>query len=272
MSIEFNLSACIRCGACVKDCPVKILASDENGHPYVVLPQARYCMNCHHCLAVCPAGAVTCNGVSANQCSAPSPLSSPEDMMSLIRQRRSTRYFEEAPVTPEQMTLLKDSLKWAPTGCNHRGLCFTIVETRDEMAFYRNQVQRVMNIFVKSGLMKLIYPRYSYLEKILGGEDMIFRDAPHMIVCSVSKKAPCKEADPWIALTQFDMLAQSMGIGTCWCGFALHAFQLSGTMRKRLHIPRGYRVGSVMLFGKAKYHYARSTSPAAYPILESGED
>ena len=88
-----------------------------------------------------------------------------------------------------------------------------------------------------------------------------FRNAPCMIVASTPKKAPCREADPWIALSYFDLLAQANGLGTCWSGFAVHAFKGMRGIRKVLNMPRGYEVGAVLLFGVPAVEYARVPHP-----------
>lgn len=38
---------CIRCGACVRACPVNAISEDFDGSPYV-------CIHCGRCVASCP--------------------------------------------------------------------------------------------------------------------------------------------------------------------------------------------------------------------------
>jgi nitroreductase len=96
----------------------------------------------------------------------------------------------------------------------------------------------------------------------MNGKDLIYQNAPHMIVAATPRNAPCKEADPWIALSYFDLYAQSLGAGTCWCGFACYIFKWHRAMRRRLKIPKVYKIGAVILFGKPDVSYARSTCPS----------
>ena len=64
--MEFKVSAlCKGCGACVRDCGFGVLAM-KDGRPVVREGREEQCMNCQHCLAVCPEGAVTINGVEAD--------------------------------------------------------------------------------------------------------------------------------------------------------------------------------------------------------------
>ena len=155
--IHIDKSKCVRCGACIRDCVVNVLAKDEDGFPAFRKEDERYCLNCQHCLAVCARGAVTCN-------------------------------------------------------------------------------------------------------------DVVFRNAPCMVVASTPKNAPCREADPWIVLSYFDLLARANGLGTCWSGFAVHAFKGMRGIRKALNMPRGYEVGAVLLFGVPAVEYARVPHPRPMPV------
>ena len=88
-----------------------------------------------------------------------------------------------------------------------------------------------------------------------------------MIIAAVPKKAPCAEADPWIALSYFDLLLQSYGLGSCWCGFAVHAFKWNKTLKKQLGFPKGHKIAAVLLFGKPDVTYHRATAPENFKIL-----
>ena len=54
--IHIDKSKCVRCGACIRDCVVNVLAKDEDGFPVFRKEDERYCLNCQHCLAVCAHG------------------------------------------------------------------------------------------------------------------------------------------------------------------------------------------------------------------------
>lgn len=271
MTIRIDPGKCVRCGACVRDCIVEILKFGPDGIPSVAPELEQFCLNCQHCLAVCPAGAVTCHNVASEDCAALGSVPAPEAMERLLRQRRSIRQYKNENLDRTTLEKLKYPLKWAPTGCNDRRLFFTIVEDKKEMEFFRMRIADLLKRLIRSGILRILYPNYKrYLGEILAGKDVVFRGAPHMIVASTPKNAPCREADPWIALTSFDLFAQSLGVGTLWCGFALCAFRWSRSLRKRLHLPPGYKTGAVMLFGKPDVSYARATAPPPSKILSLG--
>ena len=260
--IVIDKSKCTGCGKCVSDCMVKAIVMDQNDHIPVMAPDGlKLCFNCQHCLAVCPAGALAVNGTAPGECPEKGNLPLPEDMANLIRQRRSIRQFAADELDKGQLDFLIDSLHWSPTGCNDHRLRF-FVAGKKEIAEFRKVTDRYLRFMIKSGLMSLLVPRYKrYFTDILNGEDVIFRNAPHMIVVMSPKKAPCTKSDPVIALTQFDLLAQSCQVGTCWCGFAERAFRIIPSLRRMIGCPRDYYVGGAMLFGTPAVNYFRASKP-----------
>lgn len=265
--IRIDREKCSACGACVRDCVVHVLTGGADGFPAVRPGDERYCLNCQHCLAVCPRGAVTCHDVGPGETSAPEPVPDGRSMAALVRQRRSVRQWRNDPVSEEVWTRLVDSLAWMPTGCNDHRLHFTVIRNRDRMDWFRREMSRTLKLIFRSGILRLVYPGFRrYMDEVMRGDDVIFRDAPYMIVASTPKDAPCREADPWIALSYFDLLAQANGLGTCWSGFAVHAFGWVPRLRKALNLSKGYRVGAVLLFGPPAVTYPRVTRPHPMPV------
>ena len=268
--IKVDTGKCLRCGACVRDCVVEVLKPDENKIPFLAPELEKHCLNCQHCLAVCPAGALTCHGVSTEPCAPIGELPSPELMKNLVRQRRSIRQYKQKNLDPETLTQLKQILAWSPTGCNVHNLVFRMVDDKDEMEFFRSEMSKSLKFFIRTGLMGLVYPGFKrYMKEVLNGKDVIFRNAPHMIAAFVPNDAPCAEADPWIALSYFDLYAQSLGVGTCWSGFAVHAFKWNRRLKKKLGLPKGYRIGGILLFGKPDVSYSRAAAPENYLVYSS---
>ena len=100
-----------------------------------------------------------------------------------------------------------------------------------------------------------------YRKQILAGRDVIFRGAPHLIAVSSKADSPCPEIDPVIALSYFELYAQTLGVGTTWCGLAAGAFKVFPKLRQRIGVPDGYELGYVMLFGPTSLKYPRATQP-----------
>ena len=259
MNITIDQSRCTGCGECVKDCPVGVLKT-ENHVACVVKPEN--CIKCQHCLAVCPGMAVIFNGIKAEDCFPAGPLPEPEKVINLLRMRRSIRRFSEKEVPPEILQELLSQLKYSPTGCNDHRLQFFLAEKRSDMITFRNEVNAALKKLVKSPLRFFLPKRYRKFLKVLTPEsDLVFRNAPHLLLCATPKKAPCAKDDPTIALTQFEVLCQSYGIGCCWCGFGVRAFKYVKSLKKHLALDKNYQIGGVLLFGYPEVNYPRSTQP-----------
>ena len=89
-----------------------------------------------------------------------------------------------------------------------------------------------------------------------------------MIVVSSAINAPCANVDPIIALSYIELYAQSLGLGTCWCGFAQSCFKIMPKLSKMVDIPDGYKSVYVMLLGKPAVKYQRTAVPSKFPVSE----
>ncbi len=265
-TITIDKDKCVRCGLCISDCVSGCIDFDSDNFPHMV-DEAR-CISCQHCLSICPTGALTFNDKKPEN----SEETDYNDILKLIKSRRSVRQYKEEEIPTEIMVKLKEMLPYIPTGCNAHSLHFSIVETKSAMDIIR---KRVNELLVKTLSYKAISPlldKFSrYKDALVKGEDVIFRNAPHMVVVSSPLTAPCANVDPIIALSYFELYAQHLGIGTCWCGFAEFCLKFFPEICEMLEIPSGYKPVYVMLFGTPKVKYQRTPQPEAYKIAEIKE-
>ena len=56
--ITVDTMMCVQCGACIKDCPVHVLAFDWHHVPGYIEGGEEQCTGCQQCEAICPAGAL----------------------------------------------------------------------------------------------------------------------------------------------------------------------------------------------------------------------
>ena len=265
-NIEFNKEKCIKCGACAKDCMTYSIDFDEEGYPKYAVGGEERSISCQHCFAICPTGAITFKGRNPEEASIPN-LGNPDDVLNLIKSRRSIRQYEQEEVSQELLQKIKDMLPHIPTGCNFDSLYFSIIESKSVMDKIRS--------YTYTKLLKLISNKFTakyagkfvrYKEAFENGEDIIFRNAPHMIVVSSAVHAPCANVDPIIALSYIELYANSLGLGTCWCGFAQACFKILPKLSSVVKIPDGYKPSYVMLLGKPAVKYHRTTLPDEFPI------
>ena len=266
--IEINKEKCIRCGACIKDCITYSLEADNENYACIAKDGENRCISCQHCFSICPTGAITFNNKTPQEASEVN-YGNPDDILSLIKSRRSIRQFKENEISAENFDKIKSMLAYIPTGCNYNGLYFSIIESKNAMDEIRNYVnEKVLKLISNKFTSKYAGKFSRFKTAFENGEDIIFREAPHMIVVSSSLNAPCANVDPIIALSYIELYAQSLGIGTCWCGFAQTCFKLIPKLSKMVNIPDGYKPVYVMLLGEPAVKYHRTTLPESFPISE----
>ncbi len=265
--LKIDEEKCIHCGMCVRDCIVHCLElNDKTEIPQFVKDKEGNCIKCQHCLAVCPSGALGIWGADPSNSEPVGNINS-EELLSLIKSRRSIRQYKPENLDFERMNKLKSMLKYAPTGVNFHDLHFAVVDDIEIMDNIRNWVNpKLVDILGNPAVKKLVPHLASLRDAIADGHDVVFRGAPHMVIVSVPINAHCKKEDPMIALSYFDLYAQSMGVGTLWCGFAYYCFKLFPELCEYVEVPDGYRVSYVMLFGKPDVKYSRSVQPGEYNI------
>lgn len=247
LSLKIDPARCSGCGACVRECVNDVLAMDPaTRRPAVKSGGEDRCIHCAHCLMACPSGAFALDGIDPDSCPPPGKNSPDFDsLLTLIRNRRSIRHWQDRDVPPETVDRLLDAMRYPPTGVNFRGLLFSVIGNGEKMNRLREEFYR--DFFAR---FPETQDAVNWKHAREQGRDVVFRGAPHLIVAAFHEQSFCGNADCFIALSQFELLANSLGVGTVWFGRLMSIMEkympeLSG----RLGIPAGYRIGYAMLFG-----------------------
>jgi nitroreductase/NAD-dependent dihydropyrimidine dehydrogenase PreA subunit len=252
---------CNRCGLCVKDCPVRVIELDANGYPEVRAEREAGCVRCQHCLAICPEGAVCIDGKRPEDSLAVEAAAVPtfEQMDRLVRARRSVRQYRSSDVEPRLIAQLLASLEHAPTGVNARQLTFTLIEQRDVLSALRTKIFDAIALAAEQGQLT---EKTLFLGKMAErwrekSQDLIFRGAPHLLVVSAPLTTPCPQQDVALTLAYFELLAQSAGLGTVWCGYLRVVLEALPALKPLLGLNET-DVYYAMLFGHSAVKYART--------------
>ena len=248
--IEIDLSRCDRDGLCISECPVFLFSRGEDKYPVVAQEAADRCINCGHCIAVCPPGAITLAGKTAADLIPLDPALdvSPEAAEQLLRSRRSVRKFRRKPVDRETIRRCIDTARYAPSGMNVQPVHWIVVEDPDLMVL-------LVDLTAKS-LRRLPY-FLPFVKAWEQGTDLILRSAPQLVVAHAPKKGLDCTTDCVIALTHFEMAAHAHGLGTCWAGLFTHAAARSKAISAALCLPESHKVFGALMLGRPKYGYQR---------------
>lgn len=268
LKLKIDKTKCIHCGLCIKDCSCSVLEFDENKFPKVAENGDSRCMECQHCLAVCPVAALSILGKNPENSVEIFANHNPENILNLIQTRRSVRQFKKENIDKKLLKKLQDMLKWTPTGCNDHRLMFTFIDDCGALEKFKYKTYSCLKeLFAQRPFPKEASKLLRFKEPINKGLDPVFRNAPHMVIVSSPVDAPCASVDPIIALSYFELYAQSMGIGTLWCGLAYYCLDLLPNLVKELNIPDGYKPQYCMLFGNPAVTYKRGIQPKEFKII-----
>ena len=254
-SITIDKNKCIHCGMCLKDCIVNCLEFDEEKFPQYVDGGEKICIACQHCMAICPKGALSFGGKNPDD-SEPINFCKSEDLLNLIKGRRSFRFYQEKDIPQEKISKLIEMLAYPPKGGNVDDLHFSIVGTAEKMREIKKfTYDKILSM--KNPSSTINFCRESYKN----GKDFIYRGASSMIAVSVDKSkaiAGCENADPIIALSYFELYAQSLGLGTVWSDATLTVCQEIPEVRALLEIPENFTLNYIILLGVPAVKYKRT--------------
>lgn len=265
-SITVDKSKCIHCGMCVRDCIVNCIEFDAEKIPRYVEGGDKICVGCQHCMAICPKGALSFGGKNPAE-SDVAGYGNSEELLRLIKSRRSIRFFKKQDVPSEKISKLVEMLAYPPKGGNVDSLHFSIVGTAEKMrAIEKITYDTIANISQGSPVIEFCRENYNR------GVDFIYRGAPSMVAVSVNKSKAipgCENADPIIALSYLELYAQSLGLGTLWTDAALSVANELPEVKAMLEIPDGYELNYIMLLGVPAVKYQRTVqrAPADVKII-----
>lgn len=254
--MEFSLNAerCVRCGLCVAECPTGYLVMTEEGPK----PNRGGCLQCGHCVAVCPTEAIDSPEMPRAE---QMPMGdykrlSPEEAEKFLRSRRSIRTFKNTPVPKELLTRLVDVARMAPTATNSQNVGYHIVTNPDRLKRISQEVLDWMHFMGKKNARMRLYARGADLYT-KQGKDFILHKAPALIVAHVPEKMFDRGHDSaHFCLAYAELFAPSLGLGTCWSGFAEYCGQYDWEpFLKELNLPEGRKVGGAIMVGYPQYQY-----------------
>jgi nitroreductase/NAD-dependent dihydropyrimidine dehydrogenase PreA subunit len=248
---------CKRCGACRDECPFDLVVEDREGFPKLRPAARKTCINCGHCVAVCPVGAVTLPemaavtpGLAPGQCG---PLDrdlklTPAQADQFLAGRRSVRTYKDKPVPEEILTHLFSVSSFAPSAKNGQPAQWIVTRTP-------RATRRLAGMTVEYMATNSIMP--GVVKNWARGVDKILHGAPHVAVAHAPEDGFNPAEDCALAAAYLELAAHAHGLGACWAGFLMEVAEGCCNIRRELGIPEGHGVYAALMLGYPKYRYKR---------------
>lgn len=148
-------------------------------------------------------------------------------MIDILRKRRSIRVYEDKPVTPEAVAILKEALLRSPSSRNIRPWEFLFIEDKD--------------------LLRQLSQAKPH------GAGFLKNAALGIVICGDSQASDVWVEDCSIASIIGHLTAESLGLGSCWIQIRKRDFDTSTSaetyIREILGLPGTLQIESILAVG-----------------------
>lgn len=262
--VEILEEKCVGCGLCVQDCPVRNL-SVADGKAAV----RGNCMECGHCFAVCPSGAVQITGCPSDGVIELNQERLPVDgdsLLELIKSRRSIRNFQAKAISHETWSKVLEAGRFTASAANNQDVKYTIVQ--EELEIVKKYVWDGFHIMLES-MRKIQGEKHPFVMQLKGMirlhennsiHDPLFFNAPALLI--ITSASPLNGG---LATSNIELMAHAEGLGVLISGFIQTALSRNEAACKYLNVDIK-QICSCLLVGYPAVKYQRSVPRKAANI------
>jgi nitroreductase/NAD-dependent dihydropyrimidine dehydrogenase PreA subunit len=268
--LAVDAGLCEKCRGCAAVCPSGVFVWRDDGDLDVHHPGR--CIGCGHCVAACPTGALS-HSLLDDESFTPmpdEPCPGIETVRRMLRERRSCRRFAGQPLERSEIESLIGEANHAPTSTNSQNVRFVVFQGRERVrdlsrwvcGYYTKLEKQLENPFVRLAISlavgrkmvnayRLRMPAIAEMfHETLAGNDRLFYGAPAVLVVFASGLGHLAAANCNLTAMEIMLAAPSLGLGTCYNGYALTALARDRKVREQVGIPRGAHAGAVLAIGR----------------------
>lgn len=254
--VSIDKEKCIGCGACVEDCFPENLFLDS-GKAEI---KGR-CMQCGHCIAVCPVNAVSITNYPQEGIEEYDKERfdiSSDNLLNFIKFRRSVRHYKNKTVEKEKLERVLEAGRYTATGSNMQDVSYIVVqETLNKIkpVIWESLYEFALENLNEKGVIGAYAPRWikmyeDYKKDPLN--DKLFFKAPVLLV--VTAISPLNEV---LAPSNIELMANAEGLGVLFTGFIERALKNSVKAKEMLGINKK-EIISCMLMGYPDIKFRRT--------------
>ena len=276
LNFKINEDRCSQCGKCVAECPPHCIVMEHDDFPSI--PAEEACLRCQRCLAICPTAAISIMSIDPDKSlELKYSLPTAQFMETLIKGRRSTRCYKKQALETKTIQKLLETAWHAPTASNSQSVLFTATMNMDATESLRRDIfaklaKMLAGLDPEDDNLLYQYARKAYDLYSEQGIDIVLGGAPHILIASAPKISPAPMEDCIIALTTFELLAQTIGVGTVWSGILNWCMtDFFPQLATKLGVPEDHKIAFCMSFGKPTMQYSRTVQrgPAGMNLVDS---
>jgi len=251
---------CNNDGICAEECPAKIIKMTERG-PEAVAGAGEICIQCGHCVGVCPEAALSLNFLSPDQCM---PIQKELELDEIraehfLRSRRAIRSYRKKPVPAETIEKALAIASSAPTGSNRQPVKWLVVNKKEDVKAIGQHVIDWMAHMIKTQPETAAMLNMEVLvDQWNQDRDRICRGAPQLVFAHASQEFGSAPADCHTAIAYLELALPSFGAGSCWAGYVNYAANQWPPLVKKLNLPENHRANGAVMLGYPKYRYHRA--------------
>lgn len=271
VKISVDNDKCIRDGLCEQICPLRLIrCGDGPSFVQTVRDFQAWCIQCGHCVAVCPSGALSHSSISSENCSplSPTQILSPDLFENFLQNRRSIRRFKTK--VPDR-TLIKRMISmgcYAPSGHNRQPVKWSVFDDPENIMHMAGKAVDWMVNMLETHPES---PQSPLLKKVIQAwknkQDLVLHHTPCLVIGYCQTVTGTESIDTAAAFSYLELAALSLGLGCCWAGVFLMAMKDWKPLRDVLDLPKGHEVYGAMLVGYPRYSFQRSSPRNSPDIL-----
>ncbi len=264
---------CDKDAICAVECPAGIIEMGPQG-PKPGPGATEFCIQCGHCVAICPKGAFSLDFLSPDQCMAVEKERLPDagQVEHFLRSRRSVRRYKDRPVPRKDLEKALEIAGHAPSGSNRQPVKWLVMDKKEDVKQVAGLVIDWMRFMVREK-PEIARPMNMAIlaRQWRQGVDRICRDAPCLVFAHAANEVGSAPADCHIALSYLELALPGFGLGSCWAGYVTYAAGFWPELKEMLSLPPDHTCHGAVMVGVPRFRYPRAPKRNAPDIRFHGE-
>ena len=268
VTISINPKLCKHDAICVHVCPESVFIQRDNESVPEPVRQD-LCISCGQCVAVCPHGALTHSEfvTGSIQNIEPDKSLSYDQLITLIRNRRSHRYFNSHPVDAAIIRQIIEAAIYAPTAFNSQSTKYMVIQDilllTQITESIADSLEEIINQLRKNNDETVLQKDRSFpiltqiVSEVRNGNDMILHNAPVLLLFYGDINAGMGGINANIAIQNAALAAESLGVGAFYTGYVLFACRQDPGINELLKIPKNHEIYGGLALGYPKIRFKK---------------